>query len=290
MCRFVFLPFLVIAFSSDLLAQEVNLKQQFVEPLWTLENRGFIEPESVAFDPKGNKLYVTNVNGYTKNGLGFISRINGDGTNLELKWIQDLNGPTGIVYHERKLYFADIDMLKVVDTSTGKVIAEYLAPDKTPSLNDVAIDEHGTIYVSASNIQTIYKLHEEQLVPFIRNEKALKYANGIHVQNEHLITGGETLHLWSSTDGRHLQALTQKDSMITNIDGVSVDNKGNIVISLLDDPRLWLITPSNNYMPLDDAQINGIDFYLNADDLYAPRINVEEKDYKVSAYRYRVIN
>ena len=278
---------LSFAFNFGLLAQNTKTKQMFIEPLWTLENRGFIEPESIAFDPKNNKLFVTNVNGYTKNGLGFISRVNSDGTNLELKWIENLSGPTGIVYHEDKLYFADIDQLKVVDTKTGKIIAKYLAPDPAPALNDVAIDENSNLYVSASNIQTIYKLVEGKLIPLIRDEKALKFANGIYAQKRKLITGGETLHMWDSDSGRHIRPIASSNKVVTNIDGINLDKNGNILVSLLDDPRLWLITPSGAAKPINDTPINGIDFYLNGEHLYVPRIDVTNKSYKVSAYRYR---
>ena len=48
--------------------------------LW--ETAGFLAPESALFDPDGNVIYVSNVNGAPgdKDGNGFISRVGNDGT------------------------------------------------------------------------------------------------------------------------------------------------------------------------------------------------------------------
>lgn len=39
---------------------------------------GFASPESVVFDPRRERFYVSNVNGYEKNGAGFVSRLGTD--------------------------------------------------------------------------------------------------------------------------------------------------------------------------------------------------------------------
>ena len=286
MLHIIVILFFLIVFSLPLAAANGKCEQNMFEPLWTLEDKGFVEPESIAFAPHGNSLFVTNVNGYAKNGLGFISRMDVNGNNLKLKWLDGLNGPTGIVYHQNKLYFADIDVLKVADATTGDIINQYPAPDPMPSLNDVAIDENGSVYVSASHLQTIYTLKDGKLISLIHDKNALKFANGLWVRHGQLISGGEALHLWDSVSGHYLKPLAPDNNQLTNIDGIGVDDKGNTLVSLLDDPRLWLITPEGKTAPVNNAQIHGIDFYLGRDRLFVPRIDVEKKEYKVSAYCY----
>ena len=56
-------------------------------------------PESVAYAPKQNVLFVSNVNGKPdqKDQNGFISKVSpSNGSIIELNWITGLNAPKGI--------------------------------------------------------------------------------------------------------------------------------------------------------------------------------------------------
>ncbi len=264
------------------------LEKPTLKLLWSLEH-GLFEPESVAYDPINNKLYITNVNGYTKNGKGYISRVNADGTNFDPKWVTGLNGPTGIIYHNEKLYFADIDALKVADPHTKKIVASFPAPNPKANLNDVAIDKAGKIYVSASNSAEIYKLVGNKLMPFIKDKTALKTVNGILITNDNvLISGGDALHAWNLLSKEHLGLLAPIDSPIRDIDGITIDIHGNLLLSLLNDPRIWIYKPGGDYLPLSETPIYGVDFTLHAGlgIFFIPQINTDTKTYRISTYQY----
>ncbi len=119
-------------------------------------------PESVAYASKQNVLFVSNMNGEPdqKDQNGFISKVSpSNGSIIKLNWITALNAPKGIAISNdnSKLYVADITDLVEIDIASGKIIKRFNAPGSS-LLNDVVADNQGNIYVSDTNVNTIYKL------------------------------------------------------------------------------------------------------------------------------------
>jgi hypothetical protein len=87
---------------------------------------GFKFPESVAYDPAGPVLYVSQFGSALKptekDGAGYISRVSLDGEILEERFLppagQTLNKPKGIWVAGNRLWVTDIDSLWVFDTTT----------------------------------------------------------------------------------------------------------------------------------------------------------------------------
>jgi DNA-binding beta-propeller fold protein YncE len=84
-------------------------------------------PESVAYAPKQNVLFVSNVNGKPdeKDQNGFISKISPyNGTIIDLNWVTGLNAPKGMAISNdnSKLYVSDITDLVEIDIVNGKII------------------------------------------------------------------------------------------------------------------------------------------------------------------------
>ena len=94
---------------------------------WSLG--GFSHPESVDLDIPHQVLYVSNIGGapLDKDGNGFISKLSRDGKLLQLKWIEGLNAPKGMVMKDFTLWVTDIDRLVEIDTRTAKITNTYPA-------------------------------------------------------------------------------------------------------------------------------------------------------------------
>src|SRR5215471_5062361 len=116
--------------------------------LW--ETKGLAQPESVVEDPTTGVIYVSNINGAVmqKDGNGFISRLTADGKMLERQWVKGLNSPTGLALRDRTLYDAK-----------GAVF-----------LNDVAVDDAGTAYVSDTPMNTIWRLNDGSFEPWLAKD------------------------------------------------------------------------------------------------------------------------
>ena len=145
------------------------------------------QPESVVYDPVTDVLYVSNINGTVmqKDGNGFIARLKPDGTILERQWIKGLNAPTGLAMRDRKLYVADVDELIEINPASGHINKRYKAKGAI-FLKDVAIGEDGTIYVSDTPMNTIWRLKDGTFEPWLTNDK-LNHPNGLIVQGDKLV-------------------------------------------------------------------------------------------------------
>ena len=160
-----------------------------INKLWETPGN-FKNPESVAYAPKQNVLFVSNVDGKPdqKDQKGFISKVSpSNGSIIELNWITGLNAPKGIaIYNNSKLYVSDITDLVEIDIASGKIIRRFNAPGSA-FLNDVASDNQGNIYVSDTITNTIYKLDTKvkdsmSLQVWLKSPE-LNGPNGLHIDN-----------------------------------------------------------------------------------------------------------
>ena len=135
-------------------------EQTKVNKIWETPDE-LKNPESVVYALKEDTLFVSNIDGKAdeKDQKGFISKVSlSNGSITELKWIDGLNAPKGmVIYNNSKLYVSDITDLVEIDIANRKIIKRYNAPGSA-FLNDVASDNQGNIYVSDTATNSIYKL------------------------------------------------------------------------------------------------------------------------------------
>ncbi|HSD92818.1 MAG TPA: hypothetical protein VLB11_07300 [Methyloceanibacter sp.] len=157
------------------------------EPKLLWEVKGLEQPESVVQDPATGVLYVSNISGAVmqKDGKGFIAKLRSDGTIIERDWVKGLNAPTGLALHERTLYVADVDELVEINAASGEILKRHSA-EGAIFLNDVATDEDGTVYVSDTPMNTIWRLKDGAIEPWLANDN-LNGPNGLLVEDGKLI-------------------------------------------------------------------------------------------------------
>ena len=155
---------------------------------WTAEGV-FASPESAIYDELRDTIYVSNVNGYTTNGLGYLSALSVDGEIIDAKWLEGVNAPTGMAIDGDTLYVADFNRVAEIDIPSNSVRRFYEAPDENPGVNDLALSPNGELFVSASAVNAIYKLQGGKLVKWLQSEE-LQYANGLYADGENLIVAG----------------------------------------------------------------------------------------------------
>ncbi len=153
--------------------------QADVKEKWSLT--GFSHPESVDLDVSHQVFYVSNVGGapLDKDGNGFISKVSRDGKLIQLKWIEGLNAPKGMVMQGFKLWVTDIDRLIEIDTRTGKISNTYAA-EGAVFLNDPAVDKRGFVYVSDIAKATIWRLKDGKMEVWY-GKPDLMHSNGLRV-------------------------------------------------------------------------------------------------------------
>jgi hypothetical protein len=160
-----------------------------ISKLWETRN-DLKNPESVAYAPKQDVLFVSNINGIPnqKDQNGFISKVSSsNGSIIELNWVTGLNAPKGVAISNTNdtLYVSDITDLVEINIDNGKIMKRINAPGSA-FLNDVVSDNQGNIYVSDTITNTIYKLDGNNNISSLQawlQSPQLNGPNGLHVDN-----------------------------------------------------------------------------------------------------------
>lgn len=150
-------------------------------------------PESVLLDTNTQQLFVANINGKptAKDGNGFISILNLDGSVKTLEFATGMDAPKGMAIYDNKLYVSDINTLRVVDLTSGKIIENYPI-EEAKFLNDVTVTKDGTVFVSdfsgANN--AIYKLTNKKMTKWMDSKNLFgQRPNGLWMEENSLVIG-----------------------------------------------------------------------------------------------------
>ena len=208
--------------------------------LW--ETKGLAQPELVVVDPATGAIYVSNIVGAVmqKDGNGFIAKLNGDGKVVTRQWVKGLDSPTGLALHDRTLYVADVDQLVEINAASGEIVKRYPAKGAT-FLNDVAIDPDGTVYVSDTPSNTIWRLKDGSFEPWIADDK-LNGPNGLLVQGDTLVVAslGKIPGVGQKQELAGLSLISLKDQSVTKLgDGRPIGNLDGLELL---QPGVYLVT------------------------------------------------
>lgn len=208
--------------------------------LW--EAKGLAQPESVVVDPATGAIYVSNIVGAVmqKDGNGFIAKLNGDGKMVTRQWVKGLDSPTGLALHDRTLYVADVDQLVEINAASGEIVKRYPAKGAT-FLNDVAIGPDGTVYVSDTPSNTIWRLKDGSFEPWLADDK-LNGPNGLLVQGDTLVVAslGKIPGVGQKQELAGLSLISLKDQSVTklgnskpigNLDGLELLQPGVYLVT-----------------------------------------------------------
>lgn len=274
-----------------------------INKLWETAN-DLKNPESVAYSPKLNVLFVSNVNGKPteKDQNGFISKVSpANGSIIELNWVTGLNAPKGIALsnNNNRLFVSDLTDVVEIDINTGKIIKRFNAPGSA-FLNDVVSDKQGNIYVSDTITNTIYKLDGNNITstlqPWLQNAQ-LNGPNGLHVDESKNKLIVASLGKFSKP-GAGIEVVDLKNKTITplgkegttspfgGLDGIESDPTGERYY-VTDNPagKLYLVNADGTgYGTLIDLHTQGaadIGFIPSQSTVIIPLM----KDNKLAAYK-----
>ncbi|MEO0340061.1 MAG: hypothetical protein AAF242_12700, partial [Bacteroidota bacterium] len=262
--------------SSSVERWSISSKQEW------LENHGFVNVESIIYDDRNQVFYATNGTKYGPGTTGFISRISRSGELQELKWVPELNRPTGMAINDSLLYVADVNALLVVHTRTGRVINKYMEPSKNSGLNDVTIDAQGKVYVSASFIHAILHIEDGQLKLLAQDEERLKWANGLTTNTNQLLVAGLNLSTINLASGEI--SPVQINSTLSDFDGIAPDGNGGYFLTTVENSGLFYLNREKNIDTLltEDIYFGDLAFTPQTQQLFIPRGNKETNTFFIS--------
>lgn len=161
--------------------------QAAAEPTRLAMVEGFIQPEAARYDPAQDVYFVANW-GDGRAGVrdtnGFISRMRPDGTIESLRWIAgkangvELHSPLGMTIVGDTLWVVDVGAVRGFDRRSGAPLrtVEFTGMD-VGFLNDVAAGPDGTLYVTDTGKDRVYRVRGDVAVAI--GDSALGRPNGI---------------------------------------------------------------------------------------------------------------
>lgn len=143
--------------SADTTATEVVEVTPTLTKVWETDTV-LTTAESTLYDKSNRIIYVSNINGNhsIKDGNGFISKMNPDGTISQLQWVSGLNAPKGMALLNDKLYVTDIDEVVEINIADSSIVNKYPV-EGAKFLNDAATDGN-RVYVSDSGTGKVHVL------------------------------------------------------------------------------------------------------------------------------------
>jgi uncharacterized membrane protein len=161
----------------------INSKAQI-----TKTSTGFGHVESIATD--GKYLYAADIGSEltpaTKDGDGKIIKLDKKGTIIEGSFVKEkLNAPKGLAVNKNTLFLADIDRIIAIDLSTGSKLYEIDFSKDSSFLNDIAVWDNNTLFVSATDKNKLFKVNltDKTYTEFI-TDVTIAGINGIFCQNK----------------------------------------------------------------------------------------------------------
>lgn len=212
---------------------------------------GFTGPEAVRYDPDQDVYFVSNFgpgNPGEADNNGYISRMSADGTVEELRFMAAGNGvtlhaPRGMYIVADTLWVADADGVKGFHRRTGAPVAgvDVATGRQIGFLNDVAATPDGTVYVTDTGTNIIYRIAGRAVSVAIQ-DTALTRPNGItwDARNERFVIGaggGPPILAWRPGTSAVQVVGTSAGS---RWDGVEVLADGRILGSSLADSTLYV--------------------------------------------------
>lgn len=234
---------------------------------------GFSHPESVIYDEGTKYFYVSNMADKTE-GDGFISRISRKWKDQEHSWITGLNNPKGLLVKGDRLYVTDVEYLIEMDLNSGEILRR-IPVEGAKSLNDLAMDADGNIFISDLAGSSIYKMNERGEIEEWLSSPDLEKPNGLYVTPEAILVAA-----WGDNqDGNILQVdrSTKEISRITtkgigNMDGIQVKGDGEYYVSDWATGKIYTVDMEGNLKEVITSEKSSGDIlYLRDDEkLYLP--------------------
>jgi len=207
-----------------LAAQEVYQSDKLVKVWETPE--GLNTPESACFNPADQIIYVSNIARTTPDKIGFMSKLNADGSILVKEWVKGLNSPKGIAIVNDKLYVADPGLLWEISLKTGAVLRKYGCAFAM-ALNDVASDANGTVYVTETKKNMVLTLGKDSLEVFSASDQ-LANLNGVFDYGTEILLGSKGKLIAMDKKTKEIRILAENTGYL---DGIVVVGKNKIVTS-----------------------------------------------------------
>ncbi|WP_284653317.1 hypothetical protein [Flavobacterium terrisoli] len=248
--------------------------------------KGFDHIESVVAD--GRYLYAgdigKNLTPDAKDGDGKVIKLDQNGKLVDAAFAKEtLNAPKGLVVNKDILFLTDIDRVVAIDVKTGATLYQIDFSRDTHFLNDIAVWDNNTLYVSATDVSKLYKVnlpdktYTEVVIDkpiaginglFCFKKANLLYVNGLGNNNKangvvgYINLKNNTFTQLTAAEGIYDGLYVANDVLYTS-NWVAYDKKGILLSIQLSNHR-------TNRLPMDELIAGPADFVIEGNSFIVP--------------------
>ena len=219
----------------------------------------FSQPESAYFYTSGSTdpgvYFISSTNG---DDVGWVSKLAADGSMIDSRWATDLRHPMGMRVSGKRLWINNTT--EIVGLNLDNPNDRIVHPiDGAISLNDLATDSSGHAYLSDSMNSRVVRVDLATGENSTYISTLPSSPNGVLVQGDRLYIASwgvmsdrpEERAEWITKTAGDLYWVSLKDSKksrhiivpeLGNLDGVEIDQKGNIYVSDWESGKLYKIS------------------------------------------------
>jgi DNA-binding beta-propeller fold protein YncE len=235
---------------------EAEFRASGLTDLWKTAKR-FAVPESVAYDPAKQMLYVSNYDPYTPSGpegLQTISKIGLQGGEPQVL-ARGLRNPTGLVVFKDRLFAVESNGVAEIDIATGAIARRISVPGAS-FLNDIAVDGEGTLYVSDPSQGAIHRISGGKVEVWLQGPD-VRRPNGVCLSGNNLVwaNNGDGRLKAADLNSKQIRVLADLNGGI--IDGLATGPDGSLLVSH-NEGRLFQVKASGEVTVLLDRTVAGI--------------------------------
>ena len=223
------------------------------------EQPTFSQPESAYFYTSGSTdpgvYFISSTNG---DDVGWVSKLAADGSMIDPRWATDLRNPMGMRVSGNRLWINNTTEVVGLnlDNPSDQIVHSI---DGAISLNDLATDSSGHAYLSDTMNSRVVRVDLATGENSTYISTLPSSPNGLLVQGDRLYIASwgvmsdrpEERAEWITKTAGDLYWVSLKDSTksrhiivpeLGNLDGVEIDQKGNIYVSDWESGKLYKIS------------------------------------------------
>ena len=222
----------------------------------------FAQPESAYFYTSGSTdpgvYFISSTNG---NEMGWVSKLAADGSIIDSRWATNIRNPMGMRVSGKRLWVNNITEIIGINLKDPSDRIVYSIGDAI-LLNDLATDSSGYAYLSDSMNSRVVRidLATGENSTFISTLPSSPNGLLVHGDKLYIASWGimseqpEERAEWITQTAGDLYWVSLKESEnvrhivapeLGNLDGVEIDQQGNIYVSDWENGKLYKISSSN---------------------------------------------
>ncbi len=222
----------------------------------------FAQPESAYFYTSGSTdpgvYFISSTNG---NEMGWVSKLAADGSIIDSRWATNIRNPMGMRVSGKRLWVNNITEIIGINLKDPSDRIVYSIDDAI-LLNDLATDSSGYAYLSDSMNSRVVRidLATGENSTFISTLPSSPNGLLVHGDKLYIASWGimseqpEERAEWITQTAGDLYWVSLKESEnvrhivapeLGNLDGVEIDQQGNIYVSDWENGKLYKISSSN---------------------------------------------